>query len=241
MGAFDGEHVVVVGAGVTGAAAARVLLARGRDGPRDAMSGRATRPAAADLARRGVEVLEGGHDPRISTARTLVVASPGVAAAAPRSSRRRASGGSPCGARSISAPARPARRTRGHRHERQDDHHGMLARMLRAAGLRRRRLRQHRAAVHRRAAREAHDALVVEVSSFQLAFADVVPPAGLGAAQPAPDHLDWHGSFDAYAAAKARVFALQGAGDVHVGNLDDEAAAADLALGAVRGAVVHDR
>ena len=33
-------------------------------------------------------------------------------------------------------------------------------------------------------------------------------------------------SFDAYAAAKARVFALQGAADVHVGNLDDEASAA---------------
>ena len=29
MGAFDGEHVVVIGAGVAGSAAARVLLAEG--------------------------------------------------------------------------------------------------------------------------------------------------------------------------------------------------------------------
>ena len=37
----------------------------------------------------------------------------------------------------------------------------------------------------------------------------------------APDHLDWHGSFEAYVAAKAKIFARQGAGDVHVGNRDD--------------------
>jgi UDP-N-acetylmuramoylalanine--D-glutamate ligase len=39
----------------------------------------------------------------------------------------------------------------------------------------------------------------------------------------APDHLDWHGTFAAYASSKSRIFALQNeATDVHVGNADDE-------------------
>jgi UDP-N-acetylmuramoylalanine--D-glutamate ligase len=42
----------------------------------------------------------------------------------------------------------------------------------------------------------------------------------------APDHLDWHGSYEAYATAKARILRRQGDGDVHVGTKDDAAAAA---------------
>ena len=42
----------------------------------------------------------------------------------------------------------------------------------------------------------------------------------------APDHLDWHGSFEDYAASKASIYANQGADDVHVGSLDDPRAAA---------------
>src|SRR4029453_8238007 len=76
------------------------------------------------------------------------------------------------------------------------------------------------------AARESHDVLVVEVSSFQLAMQTSFHPRVSVLLNLAPDHLDWHGSFDECAAAKARVFARQGAGDVHVGNLDDEASAA---------------
>ena len=67
MGAFDGEHVVVVGAGVAGSAAARVLLAEGAT-VRVSDSGRAT-PGASDLRAEGIEVLDGGHAPTISTAR----------------------------------------------------------------------------------------------------------------------------------------------------------------------------
>jgi UDP-N-acetylmuramoylalanine--D-glutamate ligase len=76
------------------------------------------------------------------------------------------------------------------------------------------------------AAREGHDALSVEASSFQLRFHHWLHPSVSVLLNVAPDHLDWHGSMEAYASAKARVFELQGVADTHVGNADDEAAAA---------------
>jgi UDP-N-acetylmuramoylalanine--D-glutamate ligase len=75
MGAFDGEHVVVVGAGVAGSAAARVLLAEGAT-VRVSDSGRA--PGASDLRAEGIEVLEGGHAPDHLDGATMVMTSPGV-------------------------------------------------------------------------------------------------------------------------------------------------------------------
>ncbi len=68
------------------------------------------------------------------------------------------------------------------------------------------------------------DVLAVEVSSFQLFWAPSVRPAAGVVLNVAEDHLDWHGSFEAYAAAKAR--ALDGR--VAVVGLDDPAAAALL-------------
>ncbi len=53
----------------------------------------------------------------------------------------------------------------------------------------------------------ADDWVVVELSSFQLAHLGVqVPPVALAAiTNCTPNHLDWHGSFAAYAAAKRRL------------------------------------
>ena len=59
------------------------------------------------------------------------------------------------------------------------------------------------------AAREGHEALVVEASSFQLRFADTFHPRVSVLLNLAPDHLDWHGSFEAYRDAKARIAANQ--------------------------------
>jgi UDP-N-acetylmuramoylalanine--D-glutamate ligase len=76
------------------------------------------------------------------------------------------------------------------------------------------------------AAREDHDALVVEVSSFQLTMQESFHPRVSVLLNLAPDHLDWHGSFEAYGRAKARIFERQHGDDVHVGNRDDAAASA---------------
>lgn len=58
--------------------------------------------------------------------------------------------------------------------------------------------------------------IVCELSSFQLEGVQTLHPRVALLTNLEPDHLDRHGSFDAYAAAKLRVFALQGAGDVAV-------------------------
>ena len=68
------------------------------------------------------------------------------------------------------------------------------------------------------------DVLAVEVSSFQLHWAPSMRPEAGVVLNIAEDHLDWHGGFEAYAAAKAR--ALDGR--VAVVGLDDPAARALL-------------
>jgi UDP-N-acetylmuramoylalanine--D-glutamate ligase len=69
--------------------------------------------------------------------------------------------------------------------------------------------------------------IVAEVSSFQLEFAATAfRPRVAVLLAITPDHLDWHGSFDAYAQAKARITAQQRAGDVLVYDADDEPATA---------------
>jgi UDP-N-acetylmuramoylalanine--D-glutamate ligase len=73
------------------------------------------------------------------------------------------------------------------------------------------------------AAAEQNEVVVAEVSSFQLAFAtETFRPRVAVLLNLAEDHLDWHGSFAGYAAAKARVFEHQMGDDVLVFNADDE-------------------
>ncbi|MCQ4622737.1 UDP-N-acetylmuramoyl-L-alanine--D-glutamate ligase [Corynebacterium sp. CCUG 70398] len=62
------------------------------------------------------------------------------------------------------------------------------------------------------------DVLVAELSSFQLHWShELTPDAGV-LLNLADDHIDWHGSFDAYAEAKAKVFSASTA----VAGIDDE-------------------
>ena len=54
---------------------------------------------------------------------------------------------------------------------------------------------------------DPYDVLAVELSSFQLHWERSVAPIASACLNLAPDHLDWHGSMDAYRLAKAKVYA----------------------------------
>lgn len=69
-----------------------------------------------------------------------------------------------------------------------------------------------------------YDALVVEVSSFQLRFTEEFHPLAAAITNVAVDHLDWHGSPQAYREAKARIYARQTPDDLLVYDTDDEGA-----------------
>jgi UDP-N-acetylmuramoylalanine--D-glutamate ligase len=56
-------------------------------------------------------------------------------------------------------------------------------------------------------AEEPYDVLAVELSSFQLHWTSTVRPLASAVLNVAEDHVDWHGSMDAYAADKGRVYA----------------------------------
>jgi UDP-N-acetylmuramoylalanine--D-glutamate ligase len=108
---------------------------------------------------------------------------------------------------------------------------GMLAAVLRAAGL-------HAVAagnvglplVEAVRAQPAYDVLAVEMSSQQLAWSAGVHFAAGALLNIADDHLDWHDTIDAYAAAKTRIWAA----DVAIGNADDTAVDVRLPSGGWR-------
>ena len=222
MSELRGQRVLVVGLAASGFAAARALSAGGAI---VRVSEERPEPAEAiELRSRGVEVLAGGHAPEHLDGIDLVVTSPGVPERAPILSWA-ADRGLPIwselelGWRSVAVPAIAVTGTNG-----KSTTTELCASILRAAGL---------DAIAcgnighplSTAARERRDALAIEASSFQLRFIDAFAPRVSVLTNLAPDHLDWHGSFEAYVESKARIFEKQGRDDVHVGNRDDEAAA----------------
>jgi UDP-N-acetylmuramoylalanine--D-glutamate ligase len=78
------------------------------------------------------------------------------------------------------------------------------------------------------------EVLVAEVSSFQLAFAETFRPEVAVLLAVTPDHLDWHGSFEEYARAKARITEHQRPDDMLVYDADDTVASAIAARSPAR-------
>ena len=86
--------------------------------------------------------------------------------------------------------------------------------------------------------RGAEQWLVAELSSFQLATTSLLHPRVAVVLNVTPDHLEWHHTMDAYAAAKERSLANLGAGDLAVVSVDDEYCRAMASRARERGARV---
>jgi UDP-N-acetylmuramoylalanine--D-glutamate ligase len=221
--------ILVAGSGVAGAAAARALL---RTGQRVTVLDRQAGPATDALAQAGATVLVADEPPPglLDTVSEVVV-SPGFAPHHPLVVAALAAGlpvySEPELAWRLRTPDAPAwlavTGTNG-----KTTTTTMLAAILAAAGLRTAALGNIGEPL---VEATAYDVLAVELSSFQLHWSSrLAPPAG-ALLNLADDHLEWHGSFEAYAHAKEAIWrsATPAGGGLALGNLDDPRVADALA------------
>ncbi|MFC3346386.1 UDP-N-acetylmuramoyl-L-alanine--D-glutamate ligase [Streptomyces echinoruber] len=207
---WDGKHVTVAGLGVSGVPAARVLHGLGARVTvvNDGADERA-RAQAAELEALGVTVRLGDGD-TLPEGTELVVTAPGWRPDKPLFTAAARAGVPVWGdvelawrlRRPGAAPWLAVTGTNG-----KTTTVRMLAAILQAAGLR-------TAAVGNIGVslldavlgEEPYDVLAVELSSYQLHWAPSLRAHSAAVLNLAPDHLDWHGSMEAYAADKGRIY-----------------------------------
>jgi UDP-N-acetylmuramoylalanine--D-glutamate ligase len=224
-----GKRVVVFGAGRSGRAAARLLVAKGA---RVTLTD--TDPHAldeVDLSAEGMRVDLGPHRPGLAAGADLVVVSPGVPPDQEAISAARRQGVPVVGEIELASRWLTGRIVAITGTKGKSTTTSLAARMLAEGGfdvtaggnigtaLSEQVSHSHTGAIH-----------VVEVSSFQLETTDTFHPWIAVLLNLSPDHLDRHASFGEYAAAKARIFRNQTPGDWAVVNADDPGAM-DLSRG----------
>ena len=211
-----GTRVVVAGVGVTGFAAADALLDLGAVVTvLDTRDDDDARERATILEVLGADVRLG--EPAVQTLPAdvdLVVASPGWRPASPLLAQASARGVPVWGEVELAWRLRPPRAdgtaapwlavtgTNGKTTTVQ-----MLAAILQAAGLRSTAAGNVGTPVITALRHpEPYDVLAVELSSFQLHALSSLSAEAAVVLNVAPDHLDWHGSYEAYRADKARIY-----------------------------------
>ncbi|MCC5478210.1 UDP-N-acetylmuramoyl-L-alanine--D-glutamate ligase [Streptomyces barringtoniae] len=207
---FQGKHVTVAGLGVSGVPAAKVLHARGASVTvvNDGDDARA-REQAAELEALGITVRL-GDGATLPESTELIVTAPGWKPDKPLFLAAAEAGVPVWGDVELAwrlrgpdaAPWLAVTGTNGKTTTVQ-----MLASILKAAGLR-------TAAVGNIGVSlldvvlgdEEYDVLAVELSSYQLHWAPSLRAHSAAVLNLAPDHLDWHGSMEAYAKDKGRIY-----------------------------------
>lgn len=210
---FEGQNVLVLGLGLSGCSAARFCAERGArvvavdEQPADSLSEIGQLP-------NSIECRLGEPFPDLADY-DLIVPSPGIPAARWKGRAKRVWGDIELCYRALPIPIIAVTGTNG-----KSTVVRLIEAMARAAGLR------ARAAGNvgipaLELVGEPLDIAILEVSSFQLESVERFRPRTAVLLNITPDHLDRHGDFDGYLAAKKRIFACQGAGDSVVINGDD--------------------
>ncbi|MGQ0846398.1 MAG: UDP-N-acetylmuramoyl-L-alanine--D-glutamate ligase [Sporichthyaceae bacterium] len=218
---WSGLNVVVAGIGVSGFAAADALLGLGAAVTVvDGKAGDTDR--ASVLENLGATVRLGDGD-TLPAGLDLVVTSPGWRPDAPLLRAALADGVPVWGEVELAWRLRPTENpapwlaitgTNG-----KTTTVRMLTSMLNAAGLRAVAAGNVGTPLLEVVMADAHDVLAVELSSFQLHWSESVAVHSSAVLNVAPDHVDWHGDLDAYAAAKGLIY--RGVGGACVYNLGD--------------------
>jgi UDP-N-acetylmuramoylalanine--D-glutamate ligase len=220
-----GRSTLVCGVGVAGASATRALLAAGAP---VWLCAATEGPAVADLVAAGARWLGALH--AVPPGVSLVIASPGLRPTDPLLLDAAARGIPVWGevelAWRLRGPdAGPWLAITGTNGKTTTVH--MLETILQGAGLRAAAVGNvGTSLIDAVVAVEPYDVLAVELSSQQLHFAPSIRPAAGALLNIAADHLDWHGSVEAYAATKTAIWNA----DIAVGNLDDATVARLLAF-----------
>lgn len=226
-----GRPFSVVGMGRSGLAAARVLARLGADVLlSDRADDEALRGRAASLG-PGVAVVLGREVVRPGD---TVVLSPGIPPSAPAFREASRSGGEVLGEVELFYRLWPGRIVAVTGTDGKSTVTTLVAHLLNAGGV-----RAHAAGNLGNALcdllagddPDPSDVVVAEVSCFQLVTCSRFRPFVAVVTNLAEDHLEVHGSFDAYVRAKARVVANQAAGDWFVRNRDDPILAGWLRTG----------
>lgn len=242
LAALGGQHVVVVGLGITGQSVVSVLAGRGVTVTALDSRDDAERVELAErLVKDGVQVRLGptaiGPEARLPDDVRLVVTSPGLRPDTPVLSTALAAGAEVIGDVELGWRLRPALPDGGRQEwlgvtgtNGKTTTVRMLAAMLAAAG--------HRSVAAGNVGMpildvvtdpQPYPVVAVELSSFQLYWSATIAPMAAVVLNLAAHHLDWHDDIESYAAAKARIFAP---GTIAVCNADDprSVAMADAAL-----------
>lgn len=218
------RRVVVIGAGRSGRAAARLLRARGAEVTLTDTDAAALE-READLRALGVRMETGADRPEVLASADLVVLSPGVPPNQPGIDAARRAGVPVIGEVELASRWLAGRIVAITGTKGKSTTTTLTAGILQEGGLAAAAGGNIGIALSEQVADSRPDSVhVVEVSSFQLESTDRFHPWIAVLVNLSPDHLDRHATFAEYAAAKARIFRNQAPADWAVVNADDPAA-----------------